>query len=310
MVFGQTREQKLKNLQELSKAKTEDAPNLIPTGNIGIVNLEQKKKPHNVTIKNHNPSEPKTKPNTKYSAKQSYRRYKTRTEPNLFNKIQVNEDDDIVSKIQEALGIKPEGKKSNFSEVETSSVPFYKGVDDLPVERIADRREPIADRREPTEELERPLAVTRGAYAMSEISDYSMEDAEELTNSFMDEASDLIKYNIRKRLSRKTNKNLAKDLADAMMISKLDPIKDVIVSEVKRGNKVIGLDWYQDSSPKRTQKYSLGLDVALPTPKKMDFQPKTKDAGTSPRTTKGRPRKSEYFNPPPTGEMTNPATAY
>jgi hypothetical protein len=280
-----------------------EEPKTNPVGNVGIVILEQKKKPHNVTIKNHNPSEPKTKPNTKYSAKQSYRRYKTRTEPNLFNKIQVNEDDDIVSKIQEALGIKPEGKKSNFSEVETSSVPFYKGVDDLPVERIADRREPTA-------EIERPLAVTRGEFAMSEISDYSMEDAEALTNSFMDEASDLIKYNIRKHLSRKTNKNLAKDLADAMMISKLDDTKDVIVSEVKRGNKVIALDWYQDTSPKRTQKYSLGLDVALPTPKKMDFPPKTKDAGTSPRTTKGRPRKSEYFNPPPTGEMTNPATAY
>jgi hypothetical protein len=148
---------------------------------------------------------------------------------------------------------------------------------------------------------------------MSEISDYSMEDAEDITNSFMDEASDLIKYNIRKRLSRKTNKNLAKDLADAMMISKLDPIKDVIVSEVKRGNKVIGLDWYQDSSPKRTQKYSLGLDVALPTPKKMDFPPKTKDAQTSPRNV-GRPRNSDYFRVNPsrvsTGEMTNPATAY
>jgi hypothetical protein len=86
-----------------------------PVGNVGIVNLEQKKKPHNVNIRNHNPSEPKTKPNTKYSAKQNFRRYKTRTEPNLFSKIQVNEDDDVVSKIQEALGIKPEGKKSNFS---------------------------------------------------------------------------------------------------------------------------------------------------------------------------------------------------
>ena len=107
---------------------------------------------------------------------------------------------------------------------------------------------------------------------MSEITDISMEDAEALTNSFMDEtwekrleneASDLIKYNIRKRLSRKANQTLANDLAYAMTISKLDPIKDLIVSEVKRGNKVIGLDWYQDSSPKRTQKYSLGLSVEL-----------------------------------------------
>jgi hypothetical protein len=185
--------------------------------------------------------------------------------------------------------MKPEGKKSNFSDVETSSVPFYKGVDDLPVERIADRREPIADRREPTAELERPLAVPRGTYAMDAITDVSMEVAEEITNSFMltpeewrnqveNEASDLIKYNIRKSLSRKANQTLANDLAEAMIICTLDATNVVIVFEMKRGNKVVVLEWYPDSSPKRLERYSLGLDVALP--KKMDFQPKTKDAGT------------------------------
>jgi hypothetical protein len=144
-----------------------------PVGNVGIVNLEQKKKPHNVNIRNHNPSEPKTQPNTKYSAKQNFRRYKTRTEPNLFSKIQVNEDDDIVSKIQEALGIKPEGKKSNFSEVETSSVPFYKGVDDLPVEQH------IADRREPTARRERKVI----SELLNEITDVTREDISELLGS-------------------------------------------------------------------------------------------------------------------------------
>ena len=43
--------------------KTEKAP-VIPTGNISIVNLEQKKKPFNVNIRNYNPNEPKNK--TKY----------------------------------------------------------------------------------------------------------------------------------------------------------------------------------------------------------------------------------------------------
>jgi hypothetical protein len=98
-----------------------------------------------------------------------------------------------------------------------------------------------------------------------------------------------------------------------MTISQLDNKKDIVVYEAKRGNKTVGLDWYLDSSPKRTERYSLGLDVALPTPKKMNFEPKTRDAGTSPRTTKGRPPAAAYRIANPTrasvGEMTNP-TAY
>ena len=287
-----------------------DEPKINPVGNVGIVNLEQKKKPHNVTIRNYNKNEPKIKANTKYSAKQSFRRYKTKTEPNLLSKIQVNEDDDIVNKIKEALGIKTESKNSNYTETETTSVPFYKGVDDLPAENITDRREPIGER-----------AVPRETYLMNEITDISMEDSEELTNWFTDdelktrvknEAANLLKYNIGKRISRKANQKLARDLSDAMTISQLDNKKDIVVSEAKRGNKTVGLDWYLDSSPKRTERYSLGLDVALPTPKKMNFEPKTRDAGTSPRTTKGRPPAAAYrpvTNPTraSVGEMTNPA---
>jgi hypothetical protein len=43
MVFGQSREEKLGQLRELPKPKAEEAPNPIQTGNIGIVNLGQKK---------------------------------------------------------------------------------------------------------------------------------------------------------------------------------------------------------------------------------------------------------------------------
>ena len=333
MAFGQTREEKLRNFKEMPKTKSEEPQTVIPTGNIGIVNLEQKKKPHNVTIQNYNKNEPKIKANIKYSAKQSFRRYKTKTEPNLLSKIQVNEDDDIVNKIKEALGIKTESKNSNYTETETSSVPFYKGVDDLPAENITDRREPIArkeiigisellnentDRREPIGEK----PVPRETYLMDEITDISMEDSEELTNWFTDnewktrvenEAANLLKYNIGKRISRKANEKLAKDLSDAMTISQLDDIKkNIIVSEAKRGNKTVGLDWYADNSPKRTERYSFGLDVALPTPKKMNFQPKTRDAETSMRGA-GRPPTASYRNANPTrasvGEMTNP-TAY
>ena len=309
MAFGQTREEKLRNFKEMPKTKSEEPQTVIPTGNIGIVNLEQKKKPHNVTIQNYNKNEPKIKANTKYSAKQSFRRYKSKTEPNLLSKIQVNEDDDIVNKIKEALGIKTESKNSNYTESETTSVPFYKGVDDLPAENITDRREPIGER-----------AVPRETYLMDEITDISMEDSEELTNWYTDdelktrvknEAANLLKYNIGKRISRKANQKLARDLSDAMTISQLDNKKDIVVSEMKRGNKTVGLEWYPDSSPKRTERYSLGLDAALPTPKKMNFEPKTRDAGTSPRTTKGRPPTASYRTANPTrasvGEMTNPA---
>ena len=109
-----------------------EKPQTNPAYNIGIINPEQKKKPHNVTIKNHNPHEPKIKANTKYSAKQSYRRYKTKKEPNLLNRIQVNEDDDIVSKIREAFGIAPDKPNTNYSEVETAPSPYNKGVEEPP----------------------------------------------------------------------------------------------------------------------------------------------------------------------------------
>ncbi len=95
----------------------------------------------------------------KYSDKQRYRRYKTKTEPNLLSKIQVNEEDDIINKIKEAFGIQPDSQNSNYSKAETAPVPFYKGIDDLPVENIEDRRERIPERQE-------------------EITDISMEEAE------------------------------------------------------------------------------------------------------------------------------------
>ena len=89
----------LKSLETTGPTET-TGTNTLPVSNIGIVNLEQKKKPHDINIKNYNPNEPKIKSNIKYSGKQSFRGYKTKTEPNLHNKIEINEDDDIVNKLK------------------------------------------------------------------------------------------------------------------------------------------------------------------------------------------------------------------
>ena len=85
--------------------------------NINIVNSAGKKKPHNIQIDN-NRKEPKVNANVKYSQKQNFRRYKTKIEPGLHSKIQINEEDDIVSKIKEAFGLKK--PNTNYAEVETA----------------------------------------------------------------------------------------------------------------------------------------------------------------------------------------------
>jgi hypothetical protein len=94
-----------------------------------------------------------------------------------------------------------------------------------------------------------------------------------------------------------------------MTVSQLDDTNDVTVSSIVRGNKVVGLEWFSDDLPKRQDRYPLGLDVALPTPKTFNFKPNTRNATTSPRGV-GRPQAAAYrvVNPARTsvGEMTNP----
>jgi len=97
----------------------------------GLFNLEQKKKPYDVKIKNFNPNEPKVKQSIKYTAKQSYRRYKTLTEPSLLSSIKIDDTDDMVNKIQKAFGIKPDPKR-NFTEVETAKLPNSQGLSYAP----------------------------------------------------------------------------------------------------------------------------------------------------------------------------------
>ena len=102
--------------------------NVNPNNNISIINAGKlKKSPHNITIKNFNPNEPKThKPKNLYSEKQNYRRYKTKTEPKLYSKIMIDEEDDLIAKIRKEFGITAENKKTNYSEVNTSGANYVK----------------------------------------------------------------------------------------------------------------------------------------------------------------------------------------
>ena len=80
-----------------------------------------------ITIKNFNPNEPKIRqPQILYSDKQKYRRYKTKTEPKLFSKITIDEEDDLVAKIRKEFGITADNKKTNYSEVNTSGATYTK----------------------------------------------------------------------------------------------------------------------------------------------------------------------------------------
>jgi hypothetical protein len=109
--------------------KTIDAnTNTNPNNNISIINAGKlKKKPHNITIKNFNPNEPKTRQSQiLYSDKQNYRRYKTKTEPKLYNKITIDEEDDLVAKIRKEFGITADNKKTNYSDANTSGANYVK----------------------------------------------------------------------------------------------------------------------------------------------------------------------------------------
>jgi hypothetical protein len=99
---------------------------------IANINMEKKEKPHNIQI-NNNAKQPKVTPNLKYTDEQRFRRYKTRVEPKLLNRIKVNEDDDIIDKIRAAFD--PEYKKPNTNysgDIPTAPAPFNKGADQPP----------------------------------------------------------------------------------------------------------------------------------------------------------------------------------
>ena len=69
----------------------------------------------------------------KYTEKQKYHRYKTKTEPKLYSKIMIDEKDDIIPTIKKAFGIEKENKQ-NFSNVETSGADYVKDPEPTGVE--------------------------------------------------------------------------------------------------------------------------------------------------------------------------------
>lgn len=376
--FGQSREDKLNELKELPKPKTFKTAetNTPPLGNVAIMNAEQKKKPHNIQI-NNNAKQPKINPNIKYTDKHRYKRYKTKIEPKLHNKIEVNEEDDIVNKIKDAFGIASEKPNTNYSEEITAPAPFNNGVDAPPevetniysnpnVGRIPERRSEQEDllddimdiSQNEAEELTlqaRPknliqtdlhryfqspvpkLSVQKDLDKyfnppFSRMQDDSQEaDLKDLLTQIKpddepqskarlvdsspsltpDEATRRLQYNLRKRIGRKEAKALKEDLAAARILNNIEPeYKDLQLSPIKKGNKIVGLDFLTTPNEKREKKYSLGLDVALPTPPQFATPIKgQKDAETTKRP-RGRPPRSSYLTANPsrfsTGEMSNP----
>jgi len=394
MVFGQSREEKLSHLQEAPKPKTTNTTgtNTLPVSNIGIVNLEQKKKPYDVKIKNHNPQEPKINPNIKYSAKQSYRRYKTKKEPNLLNKIQVNEDDDIVNKIKEAFGIKPENAdgytignpNTNYSEHITAPSAYNNGIDEPPIieTKMYSSDKIVRKRGQEGQEGQRRQQGQRRQELLDELDDVSMEEAEDLTSYRYSPASRLWteedEANRRRLVHERVVKNLEASKVEfeanyevrtarqaerrkRMEVEAVNILKHNIGVHLskKRGVKedfnafknfvdtdgkghpnyegfVLGTEKKKldllatpTNEKKRNEKYSMGLDYALPTPsketlmnlerkiqqrkdeiqKRLHFEPEIKESGTSWRG-RGRPTDESYRTANPsrfsTGEMTNP----
>ena len=108
----------------METVSSDASTNTNPLSQIAFFNKDKEKKPYDVKIKNYNPDEPKISVNMKYSDKQRFRKYKTKTEPKLFSKIMIDEEDDIVKTIKKAFGIEDK-KKLNYTDVETSGTPYY-----------------------------------------------------------------------------------------------------------------------------------------------------------------------------------------
>jgi hypothetical protein len=95
------------------------------------VNTEQKKKPYDISI-NNKAKQPTVTPNVKYTDKQRFRRYKTKKEPEMLKKVEVNQDDDIVEKLRAALDPMYKKPNTNFSQQITAPAAYNKGTESFP----------------------------------------------------------------------------------------------------------------------------------------------------------------------------------
>ena len=175
---------------------------------IGIINTDKKKqKPHNITFKNFNPNEPKTrKSQILYSDKQNYRRYKTKTEPQLFSKIMVDDEEDLIAKIRKEFGIEDKTRK-NYTEVETSGTPYYE--EPKPVLAKFDDNELTDISRNEIEDILGELITT---IEYEEEQEGEVEEEEEEEGEVNEELLTLITIDVLNEMSEKELKQITNDL--------------------------------------------------------------------------------------------------
>ena len=182
---------------------------------IGIINTDKKKqKPHNITFKNFNPNEPKTrKSKILYSDKQNYRRYKTKTEPQLFSKIMVDDEEDLIAQIRKEFGIEDKTRK-NYSEVETSGTPYYE--EPKPVLAKFDDNELTDISRNEIEDILGELITTiENRFKFGDVADEDLlpfDDDEEEEGEVNEELLTLITIDVLNEMSEKELEQITKDL--------------------------------------------------------------------------------------------------
>ncbi len=162
------------------------AVNTNPLSQIAVLNTDKlKKKPYDVKIKNYNPNEPKIKANMKYSDTQNFRRYKTKTEPKLFSKIMVDDEEELISKIRKEFGIKDTTKK-NYSEVETSGIPYYEAPNPKEPE-IVNQQQPRMRERPVRQQ---PQIRQQSMVNFDELTDMTRKDIEDILGGIIEEAKE------------------------------------------------------------------------------------------------------------------------
>ena len=89
-----------------------------------ILNTKEKKQtPYDIKIKNRI-REPKIVEDMRFTPKQKYRMYKTKIEPNLFSKIMIDEEDDIVAKLKQEFDNKKLYPTSEVKSTPLQSTPL------------------------------------------------------------------------------------------------------------------------------------------------------------------------------------------
>ena len=130
-----------------------------------------------------------------------------------------------------------------------------------------------------------------------------------------EEAKQILGHNLQKHIQKKPNKQIIKDYQYGRDLSRMsnDLTKEIGITlePLRRGNdKVIGIQ-YNIATPEKERVYSAGLDVALPTPLKLEYtQRKGVRNSSTQKRAPGRTPESAYkigkasrFS---SGEMTNP----